>query len=178
MRRQPVAFALIDAAFLADSKWRALGIRLPDPSAFNSALGAWLRVLTAARRNGRPDVDAAEESEDQTYLPDLIAVGLLTETGIPDKPYQAWAPARPKYPSDTVTSAPNVTSAPFPPPDSASTPFPSLPLTSGRGVQGGGKPPKQKAKREPWQEEFRAVVEAQEAAIVSARPLPVDEAAL
>lgn len=76
MRRQPVAFALIDAAFLADSKWRALGRRLPDPAAFNSALGAWVRVLTAARRNGLPDVDAGEESEDPTFLPDLIAVGL------------------------------------------------------------------------------------------------------
>lgn len=133
MRRQPVAFALIDAAFLADSKWRALGRRLVDPTAFNSAVGAWLRVLTASRRNGHPDVDAAEESEDPTYIPDLIAVGLLTETGIPDKPYRAWAPARPKYPSDIAPSAPNGTDAPSSPevlPGAPSTLFTST-LTRG-----------------------------------------------
>jgi hypothetical protein len=129
MRRQPVAFALIDAAFLADSKWRALRRRLPEPRDFNSAVGAWLIVLTAARRNGLPDVDAAEEAEDQTFLPDLLAVGLLSETGVPDKPFRAWAPARPKYPSDVAPKtpdAPRATSSPFPPPDSVSTPFTSL----------------------------------------------------
>ena len=128
-----MAFALIDAAFLADSKWRKLGLRLTDPSAFNSAIGAWLRILTAARRNGLPTVDAQEESEDPTYLPDLIAVGLLTETGIPDKPYRAWAPARPKYPSDLATDAPeapNAPGSPFPTPNSVSTPFTSLPKVS------------------------------------------------
>jgi hypothetical protein len=134
MRRQPVAFALIDAAFLADSKFRKLGRRLPDPTAFNSALGAWLRILTAARRNGLPTVDAHEESEDPTYLPDLIAVGLLTETGIPEKPYRAWAPARPKYPSDFASNVPNVPSAPNAPqvlPGAPSTPFPSTPKERG-----------------------------------------------
>ena len=100
MRRQPVAFALIDAAFLADSKFRGLRRRLPEPRDFNSAVGAWLIVLTSARRNGLPQVDAADEAEDSTYLPDLIAVGLLTEEGIPEGPFKAWAPARPKYPSD------------------------------------------------------------------------------
>lgn len=137
MRRQPVAFALIDAAFLADSKWRKLGKRLPEPTAFNSAIGAWLRILTAARRNGLPEVDADEESEDPTYLPDLIAVGLLTETGIPDKPYRAWAPARPKYPSDIAPSVPKVTGAPgspFSTPDSVSTPFTSTLKRTAREV--------------------------------------------
>jgi hypothetical protein len=130
MRRQPVAFALIDAAFLADSKWRALRRRLPEPRDFNSAVGAWLIVLTAARRNGLPDVDAAEEAEDQTFLADLLAVGLLSETGVPDKPFRAWAPARPKYPSDVAPKtpdAPHATGSPFSPPDSVSTPFTSLP---------------------------------------------------
>jgi hypothetical protein len=130
MRRQPVAFALIDAAFLADSKWRALRRRLPEPRDFNSAVGAWLIVLTAARRNGLPDVDAAEEAEDSTFLPDLLAVGLLSETGLPDKPFKAWAPARPKYPSDVAPktpSAPSATKSPVPPPDSVSTPFTSTP---------------------------------------------------
>ena len=73
MRRQPVAFALVDAAFLADTKWRKLRLRLPDPQAFNSAVGAWLVILTAARRNGLPDLDCAEEAEDTTYLADLGA---------------------------------------------------------------------------------------------------------
>lgn len=133
MRRQPVAFALIDAAFLADTKWRALRRRLPDPTQYNSAVGAWLIVLTAARRNGLPDVDAVDEAEDPTYIPDLVAVGLLTETGIPDKPFRAWAPARPKYPSDLAPSAPkapNATDTPFPPPTSVSTPFPSTLIPS------------------------------------------------
>lgn len=127
MRRQPVAFALIDAAFLADSKFRGLRRRLPEPRDFNSAVGAWLIVLTSARRNGLPTVDAADEAEDPTFLADLCAVGLLTETGIPEKPFRAWAPARPKYPSDLAPSAPG---APFPPRHSVSTPFPSLPIPS------------------------------------------------
>ena len=148
MRRQPVAFALVDTAFLADSKWRKLSRRLTEPTAFNSAIGAWLRILTAARRNGLPEVNSGEEAEDQTYLPDLIAAGLLTETGIPDKPYRAWAPARPTYQSDLtprahlapkVTDAPSVTETPFPPLTRASTPLPSLLLNSleDGGVQGG-----------------------------------------
>lgn len=135
MRRQPVAFMLIDAAFMADSKWRALGRRLPDPKEFNSALGAWIRVLAAARRNGLADVDAFEEADDGTFLPDLIAVGLLTVAGIPEKPFRAWAPARPKYPSDAAPSVTNVTNTP---PDSVSTPFPSHLIVSPteEGVRG------------------------------------------
>jgi hypothetical protein len=139
MRRQPVAFALIDAAFLADSKFRGLRRRLPDPGEFNSAVGAWLIVLTSARRNGLPQVDAEDEAEDSTYLPDLIAVGLLTEEGIPEGPFKAWAPARPKYPSDVAPSAPdapkvtNAPSSPFPPPNSASTPFTSTLIPSSKG---------------------------------------------
>ena len=38
MRRQPVAFCLIDTAFLADSKWRALRRRLPEPRDYNAVL--------------------------------------------------------------------------------------------------------------------------------------------
>jgi len=136
MRRQPVAFALIDAAFLADSKFRGLRRRLPEPRDFNSAVGAWLIVLTSARRNGLPQVDAADEAEDSTYLPDLIAVGLLTEEGIPEGPFKAWAPARPKYPSDIAPVAPKVTTAPvapFPPSNSVSTPFTSTLIPSSKG---------------------------------------------
>jgi len=157
MRRQPVAFALIDAAFLADSKFRGLRRRLPEPRDFNSAVGAWLIVLTSARRNGLPQVDAADEAEDETFLPDLMAVGLLEETGIPEKPFRAWAPARPKYPSDVATDAPKVTSAPvapFPPPDSASTPFPSTLIPSSRGPRA----MKNSVDRDP---ELRAQREAQ-----------------
>lgn len=159
MRRQPVAFALVDAAFLADTKFRKLRRRLSEPRDFNSAVGAWLIVLTAARRNGLPDVDAADEAEDDTFLPDLIAVGLLTPTGIPDKPYRAWAPSRPKFPSDanapdapsatdaptgslpreySLEAAPSAPVVPFPPPDSPSTPFPSPLIPSLKEAGGSG----------------------------------------
>ncbi len=133
MRRQPVAFALVDAAFLADSKFRKLRQRLPESRDFNSAVGAWLIVLTSARRNGLPSVDAAEEADDDTYLSDLLAVGLLCESGVPDKPFAAWAPARRKYPSDLATDAPSATNATYAPKYSVSepsTPLPSTLLTS------------------------------------------------
>lgn len=153
MRRQPVAFALIDAAFLADSKFRQLRRRLLEPRDFNSAVGAWLIVLTSARRNGLPEVDASEEAEDSTFLPDLIAVGLLSETGIPDKPYRAWAPARPKYPSDAPSApeAPNAPGSPFTPPDSVSTPFTSTPIYSN------GKGPRAK-NRDPLRDQMAAAI--------------------
>lgn len=128
MRRQPVAFALVDAAFLADSKWRALRRRLSDPRDFQSAVGAWLIVLTAARRNGLPDLDINEEAEDVTFIPDLIAVGLLTEAGVPEKAFRGWAPRRPSYPSDLAPSAPNVPNATNTPADKPSTPFLSTQL--------------------------------------------------
>lgn len=140
MRRQPVAFALIDAAFLADPKFRKLRRRLPDPQQFNSAVGAWLITLTAARRNGLPEIDAVDEAEDPTYLADLLAVGLLSDTGIPEKPFRAWAPARPRYPSDLAPSAPIATDAPSSPemtPGVPSTPFPSTPLPKKNGGSGG-----------------------------------------
>lgn len=127
MRRQPVAFALVDAAFLADSKWRALRRRLTDPRDFQSAVGAWLIVLTAARRNGLPELDINEEAEDVTFIPDLIAVGLLTEHGIPEKAYRGWAPRRPSYPSDLAPNAPNVTNTPA---NKPSTPLHSTLLNS------------------------------------------------
>lgn len=130
MRRQPVAFALIDAAFLADSKFRQLRRRLPEPRDFNSAVGAWLIVLTSARRNGLPEVDAIEEAEDPSFIPDLVAVGLLVDSGLPEKPFRAWAPARPRYPSDAAPGAPKVTdapSSPFTPAGVPSTPFTSTP---------------------------------------------------
>jgi len=129
MRRQPVAFALVDAAFLADTKWRALRRRLPAARDFNSAVGAWLIALTAARRNGLPGVDAAEEAEDPTFIPDLVAVGLLSEDGIPEKPYREWAPARPKYPSDLAPKVPNAPKTPPTPSDSVSPPLPSISTT-------------------------------------------------
>jgi hypothetical protein len=126
-----VAFALIDAAFLADSKFRRLRKRLPEPKDFNSAVGAWLIVLTSARRNGLPNVDAGDEAEDVTFLPDLIAVGLLTENGVPEGPFRAWAPRRQVYPSDNAPNAPNAPSAPL------STDYkPSTPLYSTPNVKG------------------------------------------
>lgn len=157
MRRQPVAFALIDAAFLADSKWRALRRRLSEPRDFNSAVGAWLIVLTAARRNGLPDVDSGEEAEDPTFIPDLVSVGLLTETGIPDKPFKAWAPARPRYPSDVAPGAPEVTdapSSPFPTAGSVSTPFTSTQLPSKKTR------PRARGFTDPLLVEMRSAIEA------------------
>ncbi|HUT78938.1 MAG TPA: hypothetical protein VM285_14670 [Polyangia bacterium] len=123
MRRRSGLFALIDVAFLADPKWRKLAVRLPEPRDFNSAVGAWLLVLTAARRNGLPDISVIEEVGDATFIPDLIAVGLLCETGIPEKPFREWAPRRPSYPSDRAPSAPKAPSAP-------ETPITPTPLLS------------------------------------------------
>jgi hypothetical protein len=162
MRRQPVAFALIDAAFLADSKWRQLRRRLPEARDFNSAVGAWLIVLTAARRNGLPDVDAFDEAEDQTFLPDLIAVGLLTENGLPDKPFREWAPARPRYPSDAptapvATDAPSVTDAPVAPQMVAGVPsthFPSPQLLETRPRA------RNSVERDPLKREIRDAIRA------------------
>ena len=138
MRRKPVAFLLFDAAFLADPKWRALRRRLPEPRDFNSAVGAYLIVLAAARRNGEPGLNMIEEAEDGSYLEDLIHVGLLCDTGLPAKAFQSWAPARPKYPSDS--SAPDVPSAPDAtntPPRESSTHIPSTPIKSTYVLEGG-----------------------------------------
>lgn len=137
MRRKPVAFVLIDAAFLADVKWRNLRRRLPDPAAFNSAVGCWLVALTAARRNGEPCIDVAEEAEDGTYVADLVAVGLLTPDGFPPHSFAEWAPARPKFPSDApAPSAPNVPNAPKVASAKSSPPLPSIQGSSSEGVQG------------------------------------------
>ena len=95
MRRQPVAFFLGDAAFLSDSKFRALVRRLPDPDDFNSAVGAFFIALAYARRNGTPDIDTEAETG-LRFLPDLIAVGLLTDTGFPPDPFKSWAPTSPQ----------------------------------------------------------------------------------
>lgn len=141
MRRQPVAFFLGDAAFMADPKFRALGRRLTDPDAFNSAVGAFFVALAAARRNGLPCLDVEAETA-SSFVPDLIAVGLLTPDGFPGKAFQEWAPARPKRPSESdassVSDASNVSSSSEMHGDVASTPLPSLPILSDvRGVQGG-----------------------------------------
>lgn len=136
VRRQPVAFFLGDAAFLSDSKFRQLARRLTDADDFNSAVGAYFIALAAARRNGQPDLDLASETQ-SSFLPALIEVGLLVVEGFPDKAFGSWAPARPKYPSDTkVTSAPNApsaTDAPFTPASEPSLPLHSLPIPSSTG---------------------------------------------
>jgi hypothetical protein len=93
-RRQAVAFFLGDAAFLADTKFRALSRRLPDPDDFNSAVGAWFIALAAARRNGRPEIDVAAESASR-FVGDLVAAGLLSETGFHAQPFVEWSPKSP-----------------------------------------------------------------------------------
>jgi hypothetical protein len=101
MRRQAVAFFLGDAAFMADPKFRALARRLPPVAAggrdddFNSAVGAFFIALAAARRNGRPDLDAEAETN-SSFIPDLVAVGLLCETGFNGGPFRDWAPTGPQ----------------------------------------------------------------------------------
>jgi len=134
-----VAFFLGDAAFLSDSKFRALARRLPDPDDFNSAVGAFFIALAHARRNGVPEVDASEETQSR-FIADLIAVGLLTEQGFTPGPFRAWAPSRPGRPSElatkesSVSKESNTTDTPH---SVASTPIPSLQLISKReGVQG------------------------------------------
>ena len=130
VRRKPVAFVLVDAGFLADRKWRDLRRRLSDARDFNSAVGTWLIALAAARRNGLPTIDVADEAEDPTFIEDLIAVGLLTDEGFPERPFSEWAPRRPVYPSDTAPTAPNAPNAPMSPPAS-----PPLPSTLGSSLQ-------------------------------------------
>lgn len=135
MRRQPVAFFLGDAAFLSDSKFRLLARKLPDADDFNSAVGAYFIALAAARRNGQPSLDLASETQSR-FLTELIEVGLLVVEGFPDKAFSAWAPSRPKYPSDAkAPSAPNRSEGSDDSVSSASalrtpSPLPSLPIPS------------------------------------------------
>lgn len=91
MRRQAVAFFLGDTAFLSDPKFRRLAKRLPDPDDFNSAVGAFFVALAAARRNGSPDIDVQAETESR-FVDDLVAVGLLCETGFCASSFDEWAP--------------------------------------------------------------------------------------
>jgi hypothetical protein len=135
VRRASSAFFLGDVAFVADPKFRALARRLTEPDDFNSAVGAYWIALAAARRNGLPTIDVAAETSSR-FLDDLVAVGLLETTGLPETPFRAWAPARPKYPSDLrpAPSAPYATSSPSSPQHSV----PSSPLLSSpRGSTGG-----------------------------------------
>lgn len=91
MRRASIAFFLGDPAFLSDAKFRALARRLPDPDDFNAAVGAFWIVVAAARRNGSPTIDAEIETGSR-FIADLRAVGLLTDTGVPIRAFEAWAP--------------------------------------------------------------------------------------
>jgi hypothetical protein len=94
-RRTASAFFLGDTAFLSDPKFRALARRLPDPDAFNSAVGAYWIALAAARRNGSPILDAPTET-DSKYIVDLEAVGLLTSSGFRPDPFEEWKPLSPQ----------------------------------------------------------------------------------
>lgn len=104
MRRQSVAFFLGDVGFLSDPKFRKLARRLSDPDDFNSAVGAYFIALAAARRNGLPDVDVVGET-DSRFVGDLMAVGLVTETGFPGKAFGSWKPSRPPYPGESSRNA-------------------------------------------------------------------------
>jgi len=134
MRRASSTFFLMDVAFHSNVRWRRLARRLPDPRDYQGAIGTFVVALAAARGNGLPDLDLAAETEDSPYLADLIAVGLLTPTGIPESPWKAYAPARPKYPGES-TNATNATNATESTTATESTPrarapLPSLPFPS------------------------------------------------
>ena len=92
MKRQAVAFCLVDVAFMADPKFLALARRLPDDDDLNSAIGAFFRALAAARRNGVPDLDIQAETGSR-FIPDLVAVGLLNATGFNGGPFKDWGPS-------------------------------------------------------------------------------------
>lgn len=87
-------FALIDIAFLSDPKFRLkLSRLLPDPDDYNSAVGAWLIALCAARRNGSPEIDVAAETGTR-FAAQLLAAELVIGTGFPSEAFQRWAPRR------------------------------------------------------------------------------------
>lgn len=145
MRRQSVAFFLGDVGFLSDPKFRALARRLTDPDDFNSAVGAFFIALAAARRNGLPEIDVATET-DSRFVPDLVAVGLLTEHGFPEKAFGAWKPSREPYPNEVARGGTKATKMHGRHGSNgahvSSTPLPSTPLTSTLDEGGsGGTPP-------------------------------------
>ena len=144
MRTQPVAFFLVDVAFPANSKFRALARRLPSDDDFNSAVGAFFVVLAAARRNGNPNIDVLEETGSR-FIADLVAVGLLCETGFNGGPFRSWAAMAPQQaaagraraaaavrtPAGTYASAlVPLDDAGQPGPALPSPPLPSIPLSS------------------------------------------------
>jgi hypothetical protein len=137
MRRQSVAFFLGDVGFLSDPKFRKLARRLPDPDDFNSAVGAFFIALAAARRNGLPDVDVEGET-DSRFAADLRAVGLLTDSGFPEKAFVGWAPSRPPRPNERRDKSDKqrrdaTKSDESDESDIPSTPIPSTPFHSDKG---------------------------------------------
>jgi len=97
-------FFLGDTAFLSDPKFRALARRLPDSDDFNSAVGAYWLALAAARRTGKPELDAKAET-DSRFIDDLVAVGLMTVTGFPPDPFNDWAPTSPQVQAGKARAA-------------------------------------------------------------------------
>lgn len=95
MRRASIAFFLGDPAFLADTKFRTLARRLPDPDDLNSAVGAYWIIVAACRRNGSPVIDSESETGSR-HIDALREVGLLTAEGLPRAAFEAWAPMSPQ----------------------------------------------------------------------------------
>jgi len=141
VRRQAVAFFLGDAAFMADAKFITLARRLPSDDDFNSAVGAFFRALAAARRNGKPDLDMWAETGSR-FIPDLVAVGLLCETGFNGGPFKDWSPTAPQALAGAARAASAVRTPagmyasaasaldPAGKLDQPSPPLPSVPLSS------------------------------------------------
>ena len=110
MRTQPIAFFLVDVAFPANAKFRALARRLQSDDDFNSAVGAFFIALAAARRNGKPDIDARDETGSR-FIADLVAVGLLCETGFNGGPFRSWSAMAPQQAAGMARAASAVRTA-------------------------------------------------------------------
>lgn len=88
-------FALVDAAFIADTKFRKLARLLPDLDDFNSAVGAYFVALAASRRNRSPRLDIAAETGSR-FVSELREAGLVLEAGFPPEAWAAWTPKAPQ----------------------------------------------------------------------------------
>ena len=100
-RKRAAHFALMDTAFAADRKFVRLARKATIPIEYAAAVGVFWLLLADARRSKCADVDWSEYEEYEPQLQLLREVGLLTDTGFPAGPFDAWAPAY-RSPSDAA----------------------------------------------------------------------------
>jgi hypothetical protein len=98
-RKRASHFALMDTAFTSDRKFIRLARKASIPIEYAAAVGVYWLLLADARRSKCPDVDWSDWEEYGPQIELLREVGLLTETGFPPDPFEAWAPAY-RSPSD------------------------------------------------------------------------------